>query len=164
MTKTVTCFGELLLRLTPPGAQLMVQADSLGMFVGGAEANVAAGLASLGHDVRFAGLVSDNALGRKALSALLAAAPSTETSAAFEPLAQPGAVAQNVANALAEASAVGVDRKEMVGPFVEGLLRLREQARAAGRWGEADEVRDLLAANGVVVEDGREGSAWKLAE
>ncbi len=70
MTKTVTCFGELLLRLTPPGAQLMVQADSLGMFVGGAEANVAAGLGSLGHDVRFAGLVSDNALGSKALSAL----------------------------------------------------------------------------------------------
>jgi 2-dehydro-3-deoxygluconokinase len=70
MTKTITCFGELLLRLTPPGSQLMVQADSLGMFVGGAEANVASGLASLGHDVRFAGLVSDNALGSKALSAL----------------------------------------------------------------------------------------------
>ncbi len=77
MTKTVTCFGELLLRLTPPGSQLMAQADSLGMFVGGAEANVAAGLASLGHDVRFAGLVSGNALGRKALSALRGAGVDT---------------------------------------------------------------------------------------
>ncbi len=77
MTKTVTCFGELLLRLTPPGSQLMVQAESLGMFVGGAEANVAAGLASLGHDVRFAGLVSENALGSKALSALRGAGVDT---------------------------------------------------------------------------------------
>lgn len=70
MTKTVTCFGELLIRLTPPGAQLMVQAQSLDLIVGGAEANVASGLASLGHDVRFAGLVSDNALGNRALAEL----------------------------------------------------------------------------------------------
>ncbi|PLK25733.1 sugar kinase [Novosphingobium sp. TH158] len=70
MTKTVTCFGELLIRLTPPGSQLMVQAQSLDLIVGGAEANVASGLAALGHDVRFAGLVSDNALGDRAVSAL----------------------------------------------------------------------------------------------
>ena len=70
MAKTVTCFGELLIRLTPPGAQLMVQAQSLDLILGGAEANVASGLASLGHDVRFAGLVTDNALGDRAVSAL----------------------------------------------------------------------------------------------
>ena len=69
---TFTCFGELLLRLTPPGAQLMAQACQLDMVVGGAEANVAAALASLGHEVRFAGLVSDNRLGDKAVSALRA--------------------------------------------------------------------------------------------
>lgn len=67
---TVTCFGELLLRLTPPGAQLMVQADILDLVPGGAEANVAAALASLGHDVRFAGIVSDNVLGDRAIAAL----------------------------------------------------------------------------------------------
>ncbi len=77
MTKTVTCFGELLIRLTPPGAQLMVQATSLDVIVGGAEANVAAALASLGHDVRFAGLVTDNALGGRAVSALRGAGVST---------------------------------------------------------------------------------------
>lgn len=69
---TFTCFGELLLRLTPPGAQLMVQACQLDMVVGGAEANVAAALASLGHEVRFAGVVSDNRLGDRAVSALRA--------------------------------------------------------------------------------------------
>ncbi|MCE7796759.1 sugar kinase [Sphingobium sufflavum] len=70
MTGAVVTFGELLLRLTPPGARLMVQADSLDLVVGGAEANVAAALASLGHDVRFVGLVSDNALGDRACASL----------------------------------------------------------------------------------------------
>ncbi|MDP3907957.1 sugar kinase [Novosphingobium sp.] len=74
---TVTCFGELLLRLTPPGSQLMVQAGSLDMVVGGAEANVAAALAALGHDVRFAGLVTDNPLGDRAVAALRSAGVDT---------------------------------------------------------------------------------------
>jgi 2-dehydro-3-deoxygluconokinase len=77
MTSTVTCFGELLIRLTPPGAQLMVQAQSLDLIVGGAEANVAAALASLGHYVRFTGLVSDNALGSRAVAALRSAGVDT---------------------------------------------------------------------------------------
>lgn len=74
---TVTCFGELLLRLTPPGSQLMIQADSLELHPGGAEGNVAAALASLGHSVRFAGLVSDNALGDRAIGALRSAGVDT---------------------------------------------------------------------------------------
>jgi 2-dehydro-3-deoxygluconokinase len=77
MTGPVVAFGELLFRLTPPGAQLMVQADSLDLVVGGAEANVAAGLASLGNDVRFVGLVSDNALGDRAVTALRSAGVDT---------------------------------------------------------------------------------------
>lgn len=74
---TVTCFGELLLRLTPPRSQLMVQADSLEFHPGGAEGNVAVALASLGHQVRFAGLVSNNALGDRAVSALRGAGVNT---------------------------------------------------------------------------------------
>ncbi|WP_086606776.1 sugar kinase [Erythrobacter donghaensis] len=67
---TVTCFGEVLLRLSPPGRQLLVQAQNLDMVVGGAEANVASALASLGHAVRFAGVLPDNPLGERALAAL----------------------------------------------------------------------------------------------
>jgi 2-dehydro-3-deoxygluconokinase len=67
---SVTCFGEILLRLSPPGRQLLVQAGSLEMVVGGAEANVASALASLGHRVQFAGVVADNPLGERALAAL----------------------------------------------------------------------------------------------
>jgi 2-dehydro-3-deoxygluconokinase len=66
----VTCFGEILLRLSPPERQMLVQAGSLEMVVGGAEANVASALASLGHAVRFAGVVADNPLGDRALAAL----------------------------------------------------------------------------------------------
>lgn len=66
----VTCFGEILLRLSPPERQMLVQAGSLDMVVGGAEANVASALASLGHAVRFAGVVTDNPLGDRALAAL----------------------------------------------------------------------------------------------
>ena len=69
---TITCFGEVLLRLTPPDRHLLVQAQGLDLAVGGAEANVASALAALGHDVRFAGVVSDNALGDRALAALRA--------------------------------------------------------------------------------------------
>lgn len=73
----VICFGEMLVRLTPPDRRLMVQADSLDLAVGGAEANVAAALASLGHSVLFAGLVSDNGLGDRAVSALRGAGVDT---------------------------------------------------------------------------------------
>jgi 2-dehydro-3-deoxygluconokinase len=55
----------------------MVQADSLELVVGGAEANVAAALASLGNSVRFAGLVTDNALGSRAIAALRGAGVET---------------------------------------------------------------------------------------
>lgn len=68
----ITCFGELLLRLTPPAARLIAQTDTFELVVGGAEGNVAAGLASLGHAVKFCGLVADNPLGARAQGALAA--------------------------------------------------------------------------------------------
>ena len=69
---SVTCFGEILLRLSPPDRQMLVQSRSLDLEVGGAEANVASALAALGHDVRFAGVVADNPLGDRALAAVRA--------------------------------------------------------------------------------------------
>lgn len=66
---TVTCFGELLLRLSPPDRHLLAQAQSLELVVGGAEANVASALAALGHGVRFASVAADNPLGERALAA-----------------------------------------------------------------------------------------------
>ncbi|MGE0045787.1 MAG: PfkB family carbohydrate kinase [Hyphomonadaceae bacterium] len=66
----VTCFGEVLLRLSAPGAELMLQTPRLDVCVGGAEANVAVSLACLGHDVRMMSAAPDNALGRAAIEEL----------------------------------------------------------------------------------------------
>ncbi|HEY0445230.1 MAG TPA: sugar kinase [Allosphingosinicella sp.] len=63
---TVACFGELLLRLTAPGRELLLQRPHLDVHVGGAEANVAVGLASLGHATKMVSRVPDNALGAAA--------------------------------------------------------------------------------------------------
>lgn len=60
---TVACFGELLLRLTAPGRELLLQRSHLDVHIGGAEANVAVGLASLGHATKVVSIVPDNALG-----------------------------------------------------------------------------------------------------
>ena len=68
MTKGhIVCFGELLLRLTAPGRELLMQTGSLDVHVGGAEANVGIGLANLGHDVAMVSAVPDNALGQAAI-------------------------------------------------------------------------------------------------
>ena len=56
---TVAFFGELMLRLSPPGRELLLQTPKLEVNVGGAEANVATGLACLGHKVRMISAVSD---------------------------------------------------------------------------------------------------------
>ena len=63
-------FGELLLRLSPSGRRLIVQAQSLDIEVGGAEANVLAGLSALGHQCAMVSAVADNPLGRLALATL----------------------------------------------------------------------------------------------
>ncbi|HEX8484044.1 sugar kinase [Sphingomonas sp.] len=64
------CFGEIMLRLSPPGRELLMQTPRLDVWVAGAEANVATQLARLGHDVAFASVVPDNDLGRAAITTL----------------------------------------------------------------------------------------------
>ncbi|HCO46690.1 MAG TPA: 2-keto-3-deoxygluconate kinase, partial [Erythrobacter sp.] len=44
----VVCFGELLARLSPEAGTPLARAHSLALAIGGAEANVAIALASLG--------------------------------------------------------------------------------------------------------------------
>ncbi len=47
---------------------------------------------------------------------------------------------------------------------VESLVAARERARAEKNWREADRIRDLLGASNVVVEDGAEGSRWRIVK
>lgn len=74
----VIALGELLLRLSPPGRQIIVQAQSLDIEVGGAEANVLSGLAALGHECAMLSMVPDNPLGRLATATLRARAIDTK--------------------------------------------------------------------------------------
>ena len=67
MTGSVACFGEILLRMTAPGRELMLQKPRLDVYVAGAEANVGVALANLGHRVKMVTCLPDNALGEAAL-------------------------------------------------------------------------------------------------
>jgi 2-dehydro-3-deoxygluconokinase len=60
----------MLIRLSPPGRELLLQSPRLEVVFGGAEANVAVGLAQLGREARMASVVPDDALGRAALREL----------------------------------------------------------------------------------------------
>ncbi|MBN1137210.1 MAG: cysteine--tRNA ligase, partial [Anaerolineae bacterium] len=51
--------------------------------------------------------------------------------------------------------------------LVDGLVRLlidmRQEARQTRDWARADAIRDRLAGLGVVLEDGPEGTRWRLS-
>ena len=68
----IVTFGEIMLRLSPPGRALLVQADALDLWVAGAEANVATQLACLGHDAALVSALPPGPLGDRALAGLRA--------------------------------------------------------------------------------------------
>lgn len=63
MSRGFACFGELLLRLSAPGNELLLQSGALSVHIGGAEANVAVALARWGHKALMVSVVPDNPLG-----------------------------------------------------------------------------------------------------
>src|SRR5687768_4974335 len=68
----IVCLGELLLRLGTSEGELMAQARRLDLHAGGAEANVGAALAQLGHAVGLLTILPDTPLGDRALAAVRA--------------------------------------------------------------------------------------------
>lgn len=69
--KTV-CFGEIMLRLSPPGFERLFQSPVLQATFGGGEANVAVSLAQFGCDSHYVTRVPANPVGDAALRALRA--------------------------------------------------------------------------------------------
>ena len=63
-------FGEILLRFSPPGRQLLLQTPALDVWVGGAEANVVTALARLGGQASMISALPSNTLGDAALGEL----------------------------------------------------------------------------------------------
>jgi len=72
MTHTVVTFGELLLRLSPPGFERFFQSPVLSATFGGGEANVAASLAQFGLNSRYVTALPKHAIGDAGLRALRA--------------------------------------------------------------------------------------------
>lgn len=72
MSAKVVCFGELLLRLTAPGRELLLQSNALDVCVGGAEANVAVALTCLGDEAAMVSSVPENPLAQAAVRHLRA--------------------------------------------------------------------------------------------
>lgn len=66
----VVTFGEIMLRLSPPGYQRFVQASSFEASYGGGEANVAVSLANYGLDAYFVSKVPAHEIGQCAVNAL----------------------------------------------------------------------------------------------
>jgi len=76
--KKVVTFGEIMLRLSPPDYQRIVQANNLDVTYGGGEANVAASLANFGADSYFVTKLPENLLGQAAINHLRRFGVSTE--------------------------------------------------------------------------------------
>jgi len=157
MGARVICFGELLLRLTAPGSERLLQSPALEVCVGGAEANVAVSLANFGHDVRFASVVADNPLGSAALGELRR--HNVDTSAVLRApqrmglyFLEPGAVRRpsgitydRAGSAFAEAAA---DRLDW-GSILQGadLFHISGVTPAIGQKGADAAIRAVKAAN-----------------
>ncbi|MFD2670911.1 PfkB family carbohydrate kinase [Marinicrinis sediminis] len=67
MSQYVVTFGEMLIRLLPPGRLRFSQADSLDMFFGGAESNLAVSLGQWGLPVRYVTKLPDHWVGDGAI-------------------------------------------------------------------------------------------------
>lgn len=65
--KKIVTFGEIMLRLTPPGMQRFSQANSFDVVYGGGESNVAVSLANYGLPAELVTRLPDNDLGECAL-------------------------------------------------------------------------------------------------
>ena len=66
----VVTFGEIMLRLAPPGYTRFVQTETFGATYGGAEANVAVSLAHYGIDTSFVTKLPAHEIGQNAVNAL----------------------------------------------------------------------------------------------
>ncbi|MBS3789118.1 sugar kinase, partial [Candidatus Bipolaricaulota bacterium] len=70
MQKKVVTFGEIMLRLTPPNFQRIIQTDNFRVIYGGGEANVAVSLANYGLEAYYVTKLPKNPMGQAALNQL----------------------------------------------------------------------------------------------
>lgn len=56
-----------------------------------------------------------------------------------------------------------IDLRSVVSPYVEALLVVRNEAREANRWDQADVIRDLFLANQIAIKDSAQGTTWEIS-
>src|SRR6185436_14167052 len=78
MTPRVVCFGEIMLRLSPPGFERLLQSPTLQATFGGGEANVAVSLAHFGVSSAYVTRVPKHDVGEAAVRALRAEGVNTD--------------------------------------------------------------------------------------
>ena len=54
------------------------------------------------------------------------------------------------------------DESDMIGPLVNMLLEIRQQAKANKDWATSDQIRDKLTAIGIRVKDRKDGADWEI--
>jgi cysteinyl-tRNA synthetase len=60
------------------------------------------------------------------------------------------------------AAGAGAELAAVTDQIVGVLIELRQEARKAKQWAQADAIRDRLKAIGVALEDGPQGTTWRL--
>lgn len=75
----ILTMGEIMMRLTPPSHQRLVQTNDFHAYFGGAEANVAMNMGQFGHEASFLTALPANAMGEAAKRRLRAAGVNTST-------------------------------------------------------------------------------------
>ncbi len=76
----------------------------------------------------------------------------------------PRATLRRMVTRLGKVAVAGTrDPRELVSPFVDALVALRNRAREERSWALADDLRDRLVAAGIEVHDTPGGTVWLLA-
>ena len=57
-----------------------------------------------------------------------------------------------------------VDLTQLISPFVETLLQLRQAARSDGRWADADVIRDFFLAQNIAIKDSADSTTWEITK
>jgi cysteinyl-tRNA synthetase len=106
---------------------------------------------------------SDNPVRRRELKSELLAAGQLLGILQHEPNEWLQSVSTAVARAAGTAIASAIGAASLDRAEIERLVEARVAARRAKHFAEADRIRDRLVAAGVILEDGPEGTRWRLA-
>jgi 2-dehydro-3-deoxygluconokinase len=143
----VACLGETMVVLAPAAGTPLERADRLAVGVGGAESNVAMGLARLGHRSAWVSRVGDDPFGRRVLREVTAAGVDTSL-VTVDPAAptgiylkDPGPAGTRVHYYRSGSAAARLSARDLADPRLAGVRLLHLSGITAAL---SDDCRDLV--------------------